>query len=201
QAAALMYGDDIEEVLEKADRRMQKAREGRQKGGLEPIKDVLFMAYESIESSYMAKQNQDLAVQVVMVGVQTGFPDLDKMTAGLHRSDLIILAARTAVGKTAFALNLATNVAVRFEETVAIFSLEMSKEQLVKRMLCAEGNIDAGRMRSGMLDEDDWPKLTMATGALSDSPIFIDDTPGITVQEIRSKCRKLKEKHGLRLIL
>ncbi|KEO80790.1 replicative DNA helicase, partial [Tumebacillus flagellatus] len=200
QAAALMYGDDIEEVLEKADRRMQKAREGRQKGGLEPIKDVLLEVYDDLEGGFHANNNPDAAINKEQ-RVKTGYPDLDRMTTGFSRSDLIIIAARPAVGKTAFALNLATNVAVREQEAVAVFSLEMSKIQLVERILCAEGNIDAARMKTRMFDEDDWPKLTMATGALCDSQIFIDDTPGITVQEIRSKCRKLKEKHGLRLIL
>ena len=123
------------------------------------------------------------------------------MTAGFQRSDLIILAARPSVGKTAFALNVAQNVAARANETVAIFSLEMSASQLVQRMICAEGNLDASRMRSGGLEEDDWQKLTMAIGTLAKAPVYIDDTPGITVQDIRAKCRRLQTEKGFGLIL
>ncbi|MCK9909483.1 AAA family ATPase, partial [Microbacteriaceae bacterium K1510] len=111
------------------------------------------------------------------------------------------LAARPSVGKTAFALNVAQNVAARANETVAIFSLEMAASQLVQRMICAEGNLDASKMRSGWLEEDDWQKLTMAIGTLAKAPIYIDDTPGITVQDIRAKCRRLQTERGLGMIL
>ncbi len=114
---------------------------------------------------------------------------------------LIIVAARPSVGKTAFALNIAQNVGVRARETVAIFSLEMSAAQLVQRMICAEANVDAQRMRTGHLEGDDWEKLTMAIGSLSEAQIFIDDTPGITVADIRAKCRRLKKEKGLGMIL
>ncbi|MED1954633.1 replicative DNA helicase [Brevibacillus centrosporus] len=161
--------------------------------GFQSAKAVLEETYERIE---MVTQNKG-----AVTGVPTGYPDLDKMTAGLQRSDLIIVAARPSVGKTAFALNVGQNVAIRANETVAIFSLEMPAAQLMTRMLCAEGNIDASRIRTGLLDEDDWQKITMSMGILAKAPIFIDDTSGITVADIRTKCRALKKKHGLGLIL
>ena len=123
------------------------------------------------------------------------------MLSGLNSSDLIIVAARPSVGKTAFGLNIAQNVATIAREPVAIFSLEMESEQLMKRMLCAEGNIDAQALRNGNLSGTDWSKLMMAMGVISNAPLFIDDTPGISVEEIRRKCRKLKREHGLSLIL
>ena len=131
-----------------------------------------------------------------ITGIPTGFAELDKMTAGFQRNDLIIVAARPSVGKTAFALNIAQNVATKTDENVAIFSLEMGAEQLVMRMLCAEGNIDAQRLRTGSLTDEDWGKLTMAMGSLSNAGIFIDDTPGVRVKEIRAKCRRLKQEQG-----
>ena len=122
---------------------------------------------------------------------------MDRMTAGFQRNDLIIVGARPSVGKTAFALNIAQNVATKTDENVAIFSLEMGAEQLVMRMLCAEGNIDAQNLRTGSLTDEDWRKLTMAMGSLSNAGIYIDDTPGVGDGEIRSKCRRLKQEHGL----
>lgn len=136
-----------------------------------------------------------------ITGVPTGFIELDRMTAGFQKNDLIIVAARPSVGKTAFALNIAQNVATKTDETVAIFSLEMGAEQLVMRMLCAEGNIDSQNLRTGSLTDDDWKKLTMAMGSLSNANIFIDDTPGIKITDIRSKCRRLKQEHGLGLVI
>ncbi|MCG0314173.1 MAG: replicative DNA helicase, partial [Calditerricola sp.] len=135
-----------------------------------------------------------------VTGVASGYPDLDRMTSGFQPSDLIIVAARPSVGKTAFALNIAQNVGIR-GETVAIFSLEMSAQQLVTRMLCAEGNLEAHKLRTGYLEEEDWERLTMAISTLSKAPIFIDDTPGITVTEIRSKLRRLKAERGLSLVV
>ncbi|EGS4843798.1 replicative DNA helicase, partial [Listeria monocytogenes] len=136
-----------------------------------------------------------------ITGIPTGFNELDKMTAGFQRNDLIIVAARPSVGKTAFALNIAQNVATKTDENVAIFSLEMGAEQLVMRMLCAEGNINAQNLRTGALTSDDWQKLTIAMGTLSNSGIYIDDTPGVRVNEIRSKCRRLKQETGLGMIV
>ncbi|MED4161585.1 replicative DNA helicase, partial [Halalkalibacterium halodurans] len=157
------------------------------------IKDVLVETYDKIEML----QNQKGEI----TGIPTGFKDLDRMTAGFQRNDLIIVAARPSVGKTAFALNISQNVATKTDENVAIFSLEMGASQLVQRMLCAEGNIDAQRMRTGALTEEDWQKLTMAMGSLARAGIYIDDTPGIKVNEIRAKCRRLKQEKGLGMIL
>src|SRR5699024_2570304 len=136
-----------------------------------------------------------------VTGIATDFRDLDQITSGFQRNDFIIIAARPSVGKTAFALNIAQNVAINSDEIVAIFSLGMGAEQLVSRMLCAEGNIDAQRLRTVRLEEDDWSKLTMSMGSLSNAGIFIDDSPGIRVSEIRSKCRRLKQEHGLGMIV
>jgi replicative DNA helicase len=137
-----------------------------------------------------------------VTGLETGFVDLDRMTAGLHPSDLIIIAARPGLGKTSLCLNIAAHVALRKRKTVGIFSLEMSKEQLVKRFLCSEANIDAQRINTGFLAKDDWAKLSRVSGELSETKIFIDDTAGITVSELRSKARRLSlEQRGLDLII
>jgi replicative DNA helicase len=162
----------------------------------QPVRDVLMEVWEQNEIKY---QNRDSFRGVT--GIPSGFSDLDKMTAGFQRSDLIIVAARPSVGKTAFALNIAQNVATIAGESVAIFSLEMSATQLVQRMLTAESNVDAGRMRTGFFEGEDWEKMSMAVGTMSDAPIYIDDTPGITVTEIRSKCRRLKKDKGLGMII
>ena len=162
-------------------------------GAFQNIKDVLVQTYDNIETLHDRKGD--------VTGIPTGFIELDRMTAGFQRNDLIIVAARPSVGKTAFALNIAQNVATKTDENVAIFSLEMGADQLVMRMLCAEGNIDAQRLRTGSLTAEDWGKLTMAMGSLSDSGIYIDDTPGIRVGDIRAKCRRLKQESGLGMVL
>lgn len=185
--------DDVTAIIADAEKYILEISQNRNTGGFIPIRDALMETYERIE--FLSQRRGDIT------GISTGYTDLDKMTAGLQRSDLIILAARPSVGKTAFALNLAQNVAAREGETVAIFSLEMGATQLVQRMICAEGNLDASRMRSGTLEEDDWQKLTMAIGTLAKAPIYIDDTPGITVMDIRAKCRRLQAEKGLGLIL
>ncbi|GBG09485.1 replicative DNA helicase [Paenibacillus agaridevorans] len=160
------------------------------------MKQVLMQVWEEAEERFNAKD-----VNRGVTGIPSGFDDLDRMTAGFQRNDLIIVAARPSVGKTAFALNIAQNVGVRAKETVAIFSLEMSAAQLVQRMICAEGQIDGSRMRTGRFENDDWDRMTMAISALADADIHIDDTPGITVNEIRAKCRRLKKERGLGMIL
>ncbi|MFD0868794.1 replicative DNA helicase [Paenibacillus residui] len=160
------------------------------------IKQVLIQVWEEAEERYNAKDTNR-----GVTGIESGFPDLDRMTAGFQQSDLIIVAARPSVGKTAFALNIAQNVGIREKETVAIFSLEMSATQLVQRMICAEAEIDGSRMRTGRFEGNDWEKMSTAVGLLSEADIHIDDTPGITVNEIRAKCRKLKKERGLGLIL
>ncbi|MFP3391536.1 replicative DNA helicase [Brevibacillus sp. SIMBA_040] len=185
--------DDVTEIVADAEKYIMEIGQNRNSGGFQAIRDVLLETYERIE--ILSQRRGDIT------GIPTGYTDLDKMTAGFQRSDLIILAARPSVGKTAFALNVAQNVAARAGETVAIFSLEMGASQLVQRMICAEGNLDASRMRSGALEEDDWQKLTMAIGTLAKAPIYIDDTPGVTVQDIRAKCRRLQAERGLGMIL
>ncbi|MBS3678705.1 replicative DNA helicase [Ornithinibacillus massiliensis] len=185
--------DEVEDVLNEAEKSILEVSGRKNTGSFKEIKDVLIEVYDKIEMLHRNKAD--------VTGIPTGYRDLDKMTSGFQRNDLIIVAARPSVGKTAFALNIAQNVAVNTDENVAIFSLEMGADQLVQRILCAEGNIDAQRLRNGTLEPDDWTKLTMAMGSLSNAGIFIDDTPGIRVSEIRSKCRRLKQEHGLGMIL
>lgn len=185
--------EDVSALLSDAEKRILEISNRRSSSGFISIRDVLMEVFEKVEFLYTNKGGS--------TGIPSGFVDLDRMTAGFQRSDLIIVAARPSVGKTAFALNIAQNVGVRARETVAIFSLEMSAAQLVQRMICAEANVDATRMRTGTLEGDDWEKLTMAIGALSEAQIYIDDTPGITVADIRAKCRRLKKERGLGMIL
>jgi len=185
--------EDVGVLLGDAEKKILEISNRRSGSGFISIRDVLMEVFEKVEQLYQDKGGT--------TGIPSGFTDLDRMTAGFQRSDLIIVAARPSVGKTAFALNIAQNVGVRARETVAIFSLEMSAAQLVQRMICAEANVDAQRMRTGHLEGDDWEKLTMAIGSLSEAQIFIDDTPGITVAEIRAKCRRLKKEKGLGMIL
>lgn len=185
--------DEVEDVLNEAEKGILEVSGKKNSGAFKSIKDVLIEVYDNIEQLHL--QNDDVT------GIATGFRDLDRITSGFQPNDLIIIAARPSVGKTAFALNVAQNVAVNSNNNVAIFSLEMGAEQLVQRMLCAEGNIDAGRLRNGQLEAEDWSRLTMAMGSLSNAGIYIDDTPGIRVSEIRSKCRRLKQEHGLGMIL
>ncbi len=186
-------GEDVGSMLGDAERKILEISNRRSGSGFIAIRDVLMEVFERVETLSENSGNT--------TGIPTGFIDLDKMTAGFQRSDLIIVAARPSVGKTAFALNIAQNVAVRAKETVAIFSLEMSAAQLVQRMICAEANLDASVMRTGEFKEEDWMKLTMGIASLSESDIYIDDTPGITVSEIRAKCRRLKKEKGLGMIV
>ncbi|MCM3164394.1 replicative DNA helicase [Metabacillus litoralis] len=185
--------DEVEVLLGEAEKTIMEVAQRKNAGAFQNIKDVLVQTYDNIETLHDRKGD--------VTGIPTGFIELDKMTAGFQRNDLIIVAARPSVGKTAFALNIAQNVATKTEENVAIFSLEMGADQLVMRMLCAEGNIDAQRLRTGSLTPEDWGKLTMAMGSLSDSGIYIDDTPGIRVGDIRAKCRRLKQESGLGMVL
>ncbi|MFQ3546668.1 replicative DNA helicase [Halobacillus rhizosphaerae] len=185
--------EDIEDVLNSAEKDILEVAQRKNSGAFKNIKDVLIDVYDNIEQLHNSDGN--------ITGIPTGYRDLDHITSGFQRNDLIIIAARPSMGKTAFALNIAQNVAVHTDENVAIFSLEMGADQLVSRMLCAEGNIDAQRLRTGHMEADDWNKLTMAMGSLSNAGIYIDDTPGIRVSEIRSKCRRLKQEHGLGMIL
>ena len=184
----------VEEIVEAAEKGILNVSEKRNSTGFQAISDVLNSTMEHIDM--LSQQNEDIT------GLPTGYPELDKMTAGLQPEELIILAARPAVGKTAFALNIAQNIGTRTDRSVAIFSLEMGAESLVNRMLYAEGTIEAGHLRTGQLTEQEWHNLIMAMGSLSNTSIFIDDTPGIKVSEIRARCRRLaQEKGNLGLIL
>ncbi|MGG1675891.1 replicative DNA helicase [Neobacillus sp. NRS-1170] len=185
--------DEVDALLSEAEKNIMEVANRKNAGAFHNIKDVLVRTYDNIE--VMHNRVGDIT------GLETGFVDLDRMTAGFQRNDLIIVGARPSVGKTAFALNIAQNVAKKTGENIAIFSLEMGAEQLVMRLLCAEGNIDAQRLRTGSLTEEDWGKLTMAMGSLSNTGIFIDDTPGVRISDIRSKCRRLKQEHGIGMIL
>lgn len=186
--------DDVPSLLDSAERQIMDVSERRNRSGFREIKDVLNETLSGIDR--LSQQSEDIT------GLPTGYREFDKMTAGLQPDNLIILAARPAVGKTAFALNIAQNVATSTDTSVAIFSLEMSAESLVNRMLCAEGSINANHLRTGQLDEGEWQNLIVAMGALSNTSIFIDDTPGIKMAEIRAKCRRLaKEKGNLGLVV
>lgn len=186
--------EDVEAILDDAERSILEVSEKRNRSGFLAIGDVLNQAIAHIDELY--QQSEEIT------GLPTGYQALDKMTAGLQPEELIILAARPAVGKTAFALNIAQNVGTKTDRSVAIFSLEMGAESLVNRMLCAEGSIDAGHLRTGQLSEEEWQNLIIAMGSLSRASIYIDDTPGIKITEIRAKCRKLaQEKGNLGLIL
>lgn len=186
-------GEDVGGLLSEAEQRILEISQRRTSNGFISIREVLMEVFEKVEFLFHQKGGS--------TGIPSGFTDLDRMTSGFQRSDLIIVAARPSVGKTAFSLNIAQNVGVRAKETVAIFSLEMGAAQLVQRMLCAEANVDATRMRTGSLEGDDWEKLTMAMGALSEANIYIDDSPSVTVADIRAKCRRLKQEKGLGMIL
>ncbi|WP_165847229.1 replicative DNA helicase [Lacticaseibacillus paracasei] len=180
--------DDVEGLVEDAERQIMDVSENRNQAGFKQIKDVLNQAMAQIDQLYQNDQ--------AITGLPTGFRDVDKITTGLHEDEMIILAARPAVGKTAFALNIAQNVGTKTDKSVAIFSLEMGAEQLVNRMLCSEGSIDANHLRTGQLNEEEWQNLIIAMGSLSKAKIYMDDTPGIRMAEIRAKCRRLAREQG-----
>lgn len=187
-------GEDVQSIVDDAERSILEVTEKRNSSGFKSIADVLNTAIENIDQ--LAQQGE------AITGLPTGYQALDKMTAGLHQEELIIIAARPAVGKTAFALNIAQNIGTKTDQSVAIFSLEMGAESLVNRMLCAEGSIQAGNLRTGQLTDEEWRSLIVAMGSLSRANIYIDDTPGIKISEIRARCRKLaQEKGNLGLIL
>lgn len=180
--------DNVPNLLDEAERSILEVSEKRSRSGFVSIETVLRDTINNIDELF---QNDD-----DITGLSTGYRALDQMTAGLHEDELIILAARPGVGKTAFALNVAQNIGTKTDETVAIFSLEMGAEQLVNRMLCAEGTINATNLRTGQLTEEEFTKLFVAMGSLSKANIYIDDTPGIRTAEIRAKCRRLKQEKG-----
>lgn len=184
-----------EEVIAGVERALIELNEHSNRSGFRKISDVLKVNYEALEAR--SKQTSNVT------GLPTGFRDLDKITTGLHPDQLVILAARPAVGKTAFVLNIAQNVGTKQKKTVAIFSLEMGAESLVDRMLAAEGMVDSHSLRTGQLTDQDWNNVTVAQGALAEAPIYIDDTPGIKITEIRARSRKLSQEvdGGLGLIV
>ncbi len=185
--------EEIDNIIDQSEKKIFDIMQGKNQKGYTPIKDVLIETFADLEKLYNQKEP--------ITGVPTGFLDLDYKTAGLHNSDLILVAARPAMGKSAFALNIATHAAIHAKVPVAIFNLEMSKTQLVNRMLCSEAMVDSNKIRTGKIDEEDWVKLATALGPLSEAPIYIDDTPGISISEIRAKCRKLKLEKNIGLVV
>ena len=180
--------------MDGAEKKIFDIMQRKSQKGYESIKDILVDSFTELQELYNKKQH--------ITGVATGFADLDNKTAGFHKSELILIAARPAMGKTAFALNIATNAAVGNNTPVVVFSLEMSKEQCANRILCAQAMVDSGKVQRGDITDEEWSKLAIASGELSESAgIFIDDTPGITVSEIRAKCRKLKLEKNIGLIV
>jgi len=185
--------DSAQEILQHIEKAIFDISKQQFRTGFSAISPIVSDVFKQIEELSNRK--------TPVTGLETGFVDLDRMMAGLHPSDLIIVAARPSLGKTSLCLNIAEHSAIRNKKSVGIFSLEMSKEQLVKRLLCSESRIDAHRINTGYLNKEDWNRLSQASGDLSDSRIFIDDTASITVPELRSKARRLSLEHGLDLII
>ena len=185
--------DNLDDILNKAEKKIFDISQDRMSEDFKPISEVLTIVTAMIEDVY--SKGSDLT------GLDTGFIDLNKKLGGFHKSDLILIAARPGMGKTAFALNLVANAAIRSKASVAVFSLEMSKEQLVQRLVSSQSNVALDSISKGKIADDEWKKLTDAMTVLSSSKIYIDDTPGIKVSEIRSKCRKLKLEKGLDMIM
>ncbi len=191
----LCYGgvESLEEVLEQTEKKVFDLVQRRNSGEFVPIKQVVLNAIQKIEAASRTKGN--------VTGVATGFKDLDYQTSGFQPSDLILVAARPSMGKTAFVLNIAGYMAFRNNVTVAIFSLEMSKEQLVNRLLSMESGVDAQKLRNGNLTDNDWERLVEGAEGVARSNLIIDDTPGITLADLRSKCRKYKLEHRLGIVM
>lgn len=186
-------GGDVVDLLDQAEKSIFQISESQIKPSFYEIKSLLKESFKTIEKLYESRE--------IVTGVPTGFDEIDKLTTGFQPADLIIIAGRPSMGKTAFSLNIAQYAAIKKNIPAALFSLEMSKEQLVLRMLCSEAKVDAHRLRGGFLGEEDWPKLTRAAGILSEAPIFIDDTPALSVLEMRAKTRRLMAEHKLGLVI
>jgi replicative DNA helicase len=191
-ASALDPRGPVDELLDDAERTVFRVAEQRLRVGFRPIGEI---AQESLQAIEELTQRREL-----ITGISTGFIELDEMTAGLQRGDLIILAARPSMGKTALALNVATHAALR-GHTVGIFSLEMSQQQLFFRMLCSEGQVDAHRLRTGRVDREEWERIIAVYASLAQASIWIDDTPGVSVMEVRAKARRLARERGLDLLI
>jgi len=185
--------DEVEDILDFSEKTIFSIAEHQIKPSFHQLKQILKTTFKDIEKLYEKKQ--------LITGVPTGFSDLDSMTSGFQPADLIIVAGRPSMGKTAFCLNIAQHSAYEHKISVAIFSLEMSKEQLAIRMLCSEARVDNHKLRSGFIAESEWGKLAMGAGKLAETSIFIDDTPGLSVFEMRAKARRLKAEHGLGMII
>ncbi|RLI50965.1 MAG: replicative DNA helicase [Candidatus Thorarchaeota archaeon] len=185
--------DDVEEILDRSERAIFEVAGQRIQTPYFPLKDIIKDTFETLQS-FSQKGNY-------VTGVPTGFTDFDRLTSGLQPADLIIVAGRPSMGKTAFALNIAANAAIKHRIPVAVFSLEMSKEQVAIRMLCAEAKVDTQKFRSGFLADHDWQLLTEAATLLSEAPVFIDDTPAISILELRAKARRLKSEHNIGLVI
>ena len=185
--------EDVEDIMNVAEKKIFDVMQRKSQKGYNSIKDVLVGTFAELEKLY----NQKGALS----GIPTGFSDLDYKTSGLHNSDLIIVAARPAMGKSAFAINIATNVAVQSNVPVIVFNLEMSKEQVANRIICSEAMVDSNKIRTGKIEDEDWIKLANASGKLAEAPIYIDDTPGISIMEIRAKCRKMKLEKNIGLVV
>lgn len=192
---AMVYdgNDDVPTILDKSEKRIMEAASHQNIGDFTPIGDIVLSSIDQMNMVYEAHGG--------LTGIPTDFTDLDNLTSGLQPSDLILVAARPSMGKTAFTLNIAANVAIRAKKTVAFFSLEMSKNQLMQRMLCSEASIDSQKARIGQLSNDEWNRLIGIAEILGKIPLYIDDTAGIQVNELRSKARRLKAQHGLDLII
>jgi replicative DNA helicase len=184
---------DVESLIEEAESQIFEISQNKNRKSFQAISDLLQLTYDKI---VMLHEDPN-----ALTGLSSGFEALDEKTAGFQKSDLILLAARPSMGKTAFALNICQNVAVQEKKSVAIFSLEMGADQLVQRMLSAQSLVSIGDIRTGQIEDDEWVKLARSSAQLAEAKVFIDDTPGITVAEIRSKCRRLKMNHGLDLIM
>lgn len=185
--------DEVENVLDAAEKRIFDIAQRRETSDFEPISIVLERGFEQIEKIFNNKGQT--------TGVATGFPELDAKTSGLQPGDMVLIAARPSMGKTTFAMNIGQYAALREGKNVVVFSLEMSKEQLAYRMLCSEANIDMVKLKTGDLDENDWERIAKAAGPIANSKVFIDDTAGASVMEMRSKCRRIKIEHGIDLII
>ena len=186
--------EEVDNIMDSAEKKIFNLMQKKSQQGYSSIKDILVDSFAELQELYNRKQH--------VTGVATGFVDLDNRTAGFHKSELILIAARPAMGKTAFALNIATNAAVNANTPAVVFSLEMSKAQCANRILCAQAMVDSSRVTKGDISDEDWTKLAVASGELSESSgIFIDDTPGITIAEITAKCRKLKLEKNIGLVV
>ncbi|WP_295917482.1 replicative DNA helicase [Anaerovibrio lipolyticus] len=185
--------DDVADVIDKSEKMIMEVANRQNVSAFTPMRDIVMETFDKINVLYESKGG--------LTGIPCGFTDLDKLTSGLQPSDLILVAARPSMGKTAFTLNIGAHVALKEHKNVAFFSLEMSKQQLVQRMLCSEGGIDSQKLRKGELDKTDWSKLVNVANKVAEAPLYIDDTAGITVMELRSKARRLKAEKGLDLII